>query len=201
MKDHKDQLNQRAKELYHSIHAPEELREKTLAALNESENRDTKAKILHVNFKVIGTVAACFVLCLGLMLSGILHRGIGISIDGNEISNDIAVCHTEHIDFVPEVMSASVKNAECVLPGTALKLDIDFNGKFTVQSNRGTLAGVDSNGTIREIPQNSELDGESEIYVITDGDSEITVTFTADEEVKALLIRKNSDGTFAVRVK
>ena len=100
----KDQMKESVKELYSSLHAPQSLRQKTLAAIGEGKT-EKKAKILEMNFKTLSAVAACFLLCFGLLLSGFLRGGdMNISLDGNNIM-------AEAVTYLPQaVLFLIIKN-------------------------------------------------------------------------------------------
>ena len=190
----KDQMKESVKELYSSLHAPETLRQKTLAAIGEGKT-EKKANILEMNFKTLSAVAACFLLCFGLLLSGFLRGGdMNIALDGNNIM-------AEAVTYLPQAVPMSAKSADKTLTGNALKLYVDVDRRTEVSVCGATLALENEQGQICAVSDEAEIKGEVTLYLITDDADEIKVTLTSKREAKTLTIIENSDGTYSVGIK
>ena len=190
----KDQFKPSVKELYSSLHAPETLRQKTFAAIGEVKT-EKKAKILELNFKTLSAVAACFLLCFGLLLSGIFEGGsVNITLDGDNLT-------AQTVTYLPQAVPMSAKSANDSVTGNALKLDVDANGTTTVSAVGATLAIENGEGQLCDVSSETEINGSHEIYVIVGDADEIKVTFTSKHEEKTLVITENSDGTYSVGIK
>ncbi len=198
----KEQLKPSVKELYGSVRAPEALREKTLAAVKEGRGEQKKAKILNVSFKALGALAACFLICFGLLFSGIFGGSdMNISVGGNNITSDAVLCLTEQVNYLPEILPLSAKTADGSLTADAIRLDVELDGEMTVSVSGAALATENSQGKICELPQNAEIDGDSVLYVILNGAEEAQVVFNRENGVKTLIITENSDGEYSVGIK
>ena len=190
----KDQFKPSVKELYSSLHAPESLRQRTLAAV-EAGKPEKKAKILELSFKTLGAVAACFLLCFGLLLSGIFEGGdLNIALDGNNMS-------AEAVTYLPQAVPLSAKSADNSQTGDALKLDVEADEKTTVGVDGAALLLENELGQLCEVAGDAEIKGKVAIYLLTGGADEIKVTFTSKHEEKTLTITANSDGTYSVGIK
>ena len=190
----KDQFKPSVKELYSSLHAPETLRQKTFAAIGEVKT-EKKAKILELNFKTLSAVAACFLLCFGLLLSGIFEGGnVNITLDGNNLT-------AQTVTYLPQAVPMSAKSASDSVTGNALKLDVDASEPTTVSAVGATLAIENGEGQLCDVSSETEINGSHEIYVIVGDADEIKVTFTSKHEEKTLVITENSDGTYSVGIK
>ena len=196
-----EQFKPSVKELYSSLHAPESLKEKTLAAVGTGKT-EKKARILELNLKTLSAVAACFLLCFGLLLSGIFESGsVNISLDGNDISADAVVGRASSVSYLPQAAPMSAKNADNTRTANALKLDVDIDGKTTVCVEGATLALENEQGQLCAVSDTTELEGDETLYVLLEDADEIKVTFTSKKEEKTLTITENSDGTYSVGIK
>ena len=196
-----EQFKPSVKELYSSLHAPESLREKTLVAVGEGKT-EKKAKILELNFKTLSAIAACFLLCFGLLLSGILESGsVNISLDGNDIAAQAVVARASSVTYLPQAAPMSAKNADNARTANAFKLDVEIDGKTTVCVEGATLALENGQGQLCAVSTETELEGDETLYVLLEDADEIKVTFTSKREEKTLVISENSDGTYSVGIK
>lgn len=197
----KEQFKPSVKELYSSLHAPESLKEKTLAAIGEGKT-EKKAKILEINFKTLGALAACFLLCFGLLLSGIFEGGsVNISLDGKDIAAQTVIGRTSSVTYLPQAAPMSAKNADNARTATALKLDVEIDGKTTVCVEGATLALENGQGQLCAVSGETVIESSETIYVLVEDADEIKVIFTSKKEEKTLSITENSDGTYSVGIK
>ncbi len=198
----KDQMKPSVKELYSSLHAPESLRQRTLEAVETGKTEHKRAKVLEFNFKTLGTLAACFLLCFSLLLSGLLGGGeVNISLDGSSISGDAVIGRASNVSYYPSALPMSAKSTDETKTAQALKLDVDANRRVTVGVSGAILALENEQGELCAVPADAEIDGESAVYVIFEDADEIKVTFTSKNEEKTLVITENSDGEYSVRIK
>ncbi len=196
-----EQFKPSVKELYSSLRAPESLKEKTLAAVGTGKT-EKKARILELNFKTLGALAACFLLCFGLLLSGIFESGsVNISLDGNNITADAVIGRASSVTYLPQAAPMSAKSADNAQTANALKLDVDIDGKTTVCVEGAILALENEQGQLCAVSTEVEIDGEKAVYVLLEDADEIKVTFTSKKEEKTLQITENSDGTYSVGIK
>lgn len=197
----KEKIKPSVKELYGSVRAPEALRQRTLAAIENGDAAEKKAKILEINFKALGAIAACVVIFFGLVFLGMPGEdSINISVGGISLTDDAVICSVP-VEYLPQALPLSVGSTDGGIEGDALVLDVEFDGKAELEVIGATPAVKNSQGQLCEISQNAEIDGGSALYLITNGAAEIEVTFTSDREVKTLVIHENSDGTFSVGIK
>ncbi len=196
-----EQFKPSVKELYSSLRAPESLKEKTLAAVGTGKT-EKKARILELNFKTLGAIAACFLLCFGLLLSGIFEGGsVNISLDGKDIAAQTVIGRTSSVTYLPQAAPMSVKSADNTQTSAALRLDVEIDGKTTVRVEGATLALENDREQLCAVSGETVLEGDSTVYVLLEDADEIKVTFTSKKEEKTLVITENSDGTYSVGIK
>lgn len=172
-------FNDKQKEAYSAVKAPEELRERVLASAEESQKDNTV--LFKTQFSRIAAAAACVVFVAVAAFYAFNSNGIDISVNGVEVAENQTVALTD----VPSPLARFAPWAE-------IKLELDITSDAFITVDSGSFDVVDKETNL------TEYSAEESIEIIWRSDGMQKSEMTVDYGRKTCVLVLEYDGEWIV---